>query len=865
MNKFIVVAFLLFVSISVFAEDCPVDSLWFGIYGNPSEDDFMYDIVQASDSSYIGVGSYSTGFSTMDEFYILEIDTSGNLLWQKTYGDYAYEAGMKVLPWNDNYFAVGYSQSFSTSYKGWLLKFDSVGDTIWTKLYGGSSNDLLTNLICTVDSNIILTGASRTGSAGNYDAWFVKIDSLGTILWDTLYGGTEDDEIMGICLDTDSTFIAVGYSSSSGSGSQDGLIMRLSTSTGDTLWTKYIDNGGEDELFSVIMNSDSNLVIAGWSDIASDSSEQGMLMCITNNGDSVWTEYYGGYSDDKFYGVLQDGDKYIAVGSNASLPGVKEQRWMLAADSAGDSLWSKLYGSSNVANFDIRIIDGSPGTYMTCGGDYEGSQYNAVVTRFDTLWADTFGLISPNSDYCRYFPDEFLWHSSYAKNGIDRYELVIDDTLIINTMSYDSSYLLPDTLSLGEHTWYAVAYNTYDNPRPSLQTFTYTVDYEIPAEFNILAPADNYYTNNPNVDFSWENSVDTLSGISHYILQTSYDYTFNTIVIDTFSDSTGINLLIPDTLLYWRVIAVDNVGNTKTCNQYNILEVDTTIPAITNLVAPADSMYISTGDVMFTWTSSTKASPVTYNIEIDTTSLFTAPVLTDSDISGASYHYILPFEGYFWWHVQPVDSAGNANTYSSSRALCLDITEPEIISWTVYNDTIYKGPFPITVAAEDSLAGVDSVFLHYRTPDDTLWYVSAMTNTHDDMYSDTIPQIQYAGPIYYYFTAKDRSIPGNTGTSSITTFFVLNGMGAPVDGNAYSLQIETVHFSNHIELAISGLNTELLTIGVYDVSGRQIRNLIEVSNISGSYRNSFNIPGNGIYFLKVHTDSDDFTQKLIIL
>ena len=57
-------------------------------------------------------------------------------------------------------------------------------DTLWHKQYGGNDYDLAAQFIPTNDNGFIIVGKTKSMGAGLYDAYLIKTDFAGNILWD---------------------------------------------------------------------------------------------------------------------------------------------------------------------------------------------------------------------------------------------------------------------------------------------------------------------------------------------------------------------------------------------------------------------------------------------------------------------------------------------------------------------------------------------------------------------------------------------------------------------------------------------------------------------------------------------------------
>src|SRR4030042_1157824 len=83
-----------------------------------------------------GTGSFGAGNS---DVVVLKLDTNGTISWQKTYGgtnfDYAYSVIQTV---DGGYIVAAATQSFGAgSMDCWVLKLDATGNVTWQKTYGG--------------------------------------------------------------------------------------------------------------------------------------------------------------------------------------------------------------------------------------------------------------------------------------------------------------------------------------------------------------------------------------------------------------------------------------------------------------------------------------------------------------------------------------------------------------------------------------------------------------------------------------------------------------------------------------------------------------------------------------------------------
>ena len=92
----------------------------------------------------------------------------------------------------------------------WLVKTDSSGNMMWNKTFGGQFDDEGHTLIQTMDGGDAVAGDTAFAS-GNEDAWLVKTDSAGNLQWNQTYGGTKLDTFISIVQLNSSSLVLAGF------------------------------------------------------------------------------------------------------------------------------------------------------------------------------------------------------------------------------------------------------------------------------------------------------------------------------------------------------------------------------------------------------------------------------------------------------------------------------------------------------------------------------------------------------------------------------------------------------------------------------------------------------------------------------
>jgi hypothetical protein len=237
---------------------------WQHTYGG-DQPDFEAFGEQTSDGGYI-VGGYSDSDISGDktdptngqrDFWVLKLDGNGDIVWQNSIGGSMVDEVLMTTQTTDGgYIIGGFSNSPASGDKSepsegdrdyWIVKLNSNGSVQWENTIGGDQNDLVRDVIQTVDGGYLVGGYSKSNisgdksenSQGDFDYWIVKLDSNGVVVWENTIGGSGIDYPRDIVQLADGSYMIAGWSNSNISGDKT-----IASNGGYDYWLVKLDSGG---------------------------------------------------------------------------------------------------------------------------------------------------------------------------------------------------------------------------------------------------------------------------------------------------------------------------------------------------------------------------------------------------------------------------------------------------------------------------------------------------------------------------------------------------------------------------------------------------------------------------------------------
>jgi hypothetical protein len=240
---------------------------WPKIFGSELSSDVGESVLQTSDGGYIIAGHTSAGGDP--NIYIIKTDTNGVESWSKSFGGSGVDRAFSINYADDGYIITGQTTSSydSVNIDVILLKIAGDGKLLWLQTFGGDGHDTGESVMQTADGGYIIVGEKGIYDAqdGKYrpDVYLIKTDPNGVEMWSKTFGGSGYDRAYSVRQTMDGGYIVGGHSSSFGAVSQNAYLIKTD-SDGNLLWENALMQNNLHHAYSVEELDDGSYMIAGY-------------------------------------------------------------------------------------------------------------------------------------------------------------------------------------------------------------------------------------------------------------------------------------------------------------------------------------------------------------------------------------------------------------------------------------------------------------------------------------------------------------------------------------------------------------------------------------------------------------------------
>ncbi len=275
--------------------------------------------------------------------------------WTHSWGGSGADSGSAVATDSSgNVYVVGSTSSFGAGgYDVLLTKYDSSGSLVWAKTWGGSSDEYATGVLAASDGFIYIVGGTASFGAGWYDALILKFDSNGNFIWARTWGGGSFEIGHDLSFDRNGNLLIAAETYSFGTATvllkfgTDGSFLGSHTWKGPSTY---------DGAYSITVDGNGNTILTGisWDYSVFPNHNTILVLKYDNQGNFLWNRTWAGPSEDGAWGtkvVRTDAQGNIYIVGNTSISCTNPDFslcdfdvLLLKIDPNGNFVWARKWG-----------------------------------------------------------------------------------------------------------------------------------------------------------------------------------------------------------------------------------------------------------------------------------------------------------------------------------------------------------------------------------------------------------------------------------------------------------------------------------------------------------------------------------------
>lgn len=289
-------------------------------FKGPSGQALMERMQNHPDGTFL-ISSTSIDSTNFTEPMLMKIDSTGTLIWQKTYSNGNANGSLLGLTTkaNGEILASGFTTDIGFPYIGFLcVRTDADGNQLQNLVFS-DVNTIMTSDVCSyaAPNEIILSGDIKTSNT-TFSAHVLKADTNGNQLWETtvsyrLNGGCKNEMI-----DSNNDLVVIGECSTDSSPNFDIQMTKIDIQTGAIKWMKFLRATNESDAgFSILETVDHNYLVAGYGYDTVSMMKKVVLVLTDSSGNEIKKKYYGTGLANIGFDVRPSVDgQYLVAGSN---------------------------------------------------------------------------------------------------------------------------------------------------------------------------------------------------------------------------------------------------------------------------------------------------------------------------------------------------------------------------------------------------------------------------------------------------------------------------------------------------------------------------------------------------------------------
>jgi hypothetical protein len=282
---------------------------------------------------------------------------------------------------------------------------------------------------------------------------------------------------------------------------------------------------------------------------------------------------------------------------------------------------------------------------------------------------------------------------------------------------------------------------------------------------DLLSPPNGYNSSVQTQNFVW----DSLPGAIQYrfqLVSKRFDF-IEDYTKDTLLTTTSISLALAPKQYQWKVIGINNAGESDaTIYDLNIAQDTTLANQVINAIAPSSGANYTTDSVAFLWSLLPLANQ--YQLQVATSPTFNSQTITTDTTTANDFIYLINDLGLgtYYYRIRAMRVGQDTTLYNTTQQFKVDMTP---IHQQPSNNSTPTLPLNISWRSSSNLAR-DSLYLYYNNTTSPFQVIALSNKNYTFNNTDTTGR----GAGVYYWQVKSISNNGVESSSSNFWQFSIN-------------------------------------------------------------------------------------------
>ena len=269
---------------------------------------------------------------------------------------------------------------------------------VWQTIYGGKEDDIAYGIVALENGDSAIVGTCKSFGAKRTDICVTRMNAKGEMKWRLWLGGKKKEEGKAISRAADGSILVLGHSNSFSDNYDYDLHVAKISLDGKLVWEKNIGGDRDEFAGGIAGTDDGGALVVGSSESYGEGDKNIYIARLDKNGKLISAHTVGGIKDDVAKALTRTRDgKFVMVGYREIERAGDADFFVMKMDQNGKKIWAETYGGEYEDMLDgvTATVDGG---IVAIGKtrSYGSEQSDLTVMKYDAkgklIWHKIYGF-----------------------------------------------------------------------------------------------------------------------------------------------------------------------------------------------------------------------------------------------------------------------------------------------------------------------------------------------------------------------------------------------------------------------------------------------------------------------------------------